>query len=457
MSEKKRRYPDYDALWHLVTMGVLTPDHTPNGWQPPAATDRKARVAMIDTSVAVTHPNLAPAINSSLALDFFSTRLGAFPYLDDDKIGALDLNTKTKVTTGLPRSSDLLAELIDRLSHGSPAREGSIRPMTSPEFSNHGTAIAGLIGSRPGILSEMLETGEPDPNFKDIPLPYCGVDPTCEIVPISTNFNPDPEHLILALLYAELIDADVILIPRVFSDPSRTVPELNQIIDGVPLRDLVAPTPHDPSDMEAWEELATLLINISMQRPIVCAAGNSQEDHGIYPANLASEHNGIIAVGAVNAKGFNSGYSATRNVTISAPSDDAQIYDRKEVRLDPNARSTSEMPEGVPSNDKFSSFDIISTDVPGIFGYSAGPFTRDDPDLGIHEFGSYFCSFGGTSASSALVAGFLSLAHSTGELAKDTDGLAAKDWLLSRSVKIKDGAEQTHFLSWDGKPKFPDA
>ena len=158
MPEIKRRYPDYDAVWHLVTMGVLTPDHTPNGWQPPAATDRKARVAMIDTSVAVTHPNLAPAINSSLALDFFSTRLGAFPYLDDDKIGALDLNTKTKVTTGLPRSSDLLAELIDRLSHGSPAREGSIRPMTSPEFSNHGTAIAGLIGSRPGIMSETLTT-----------------------------------------------------------------------------------------------------------------------------------------------------------------------------------------------------------------------------------------------------------------------------------------------------------
>ena len=457
MSDPIRRYPDYDALWHLVTMGVLTPDHTPNGWQPPAAANRKARVAIIDTSVAVAHPNLAPAINSTLALDLFSTRLGAFPYLDDDKIGALELNSKTKVTTGLPRSSDLLAELIDRLSHGSPAREGSIRPMTSPEFSNHGTAIAGLVGSRPAILSSPSDPSAPDTDHEDIPLPYCGVDPNCEIVPISTNFNPDPEHLILALLYAELVDADVILIPRVFSDPSRTVPELNHTIDGVPLRDLVAPVQHDLSDTEAWEELATLLINISMQRPIVCAAGNSQEDHGIYPANLASEHNGIISVGAVNAKGYSSGYSATRNVTISAPSDDAQLFDRNEVRLDPNARSTTQIPDSVKTNSKFSSFDIVSTDVPGIFGYAAGPFTRDDPDLGIHEFGSYFCSFGGTSASSALVAGFLSLGHSTGALSKNTDGLAAKDWLLSRSVKIKDGAEQTHFLSWDGAPQFPDA
>ena len=76
MLEGLEKYPEYDALWHLVAMGVLTPDHAPNDWTPDPEATRPTRIAVIDTSVAVEHPNLSGAVNKTLALDLFSTRLG---------------------------------------------------------------------------------------------------------------------------------------------------------------------------------------------------------------------------------------------------------------------------------------------------------------------------------------------------------------------------------------------
>lgn len=458
MRNGKEKYPTYDALWHLVTMGILTPDHAPNGWAPDPKLPRKTRVAIIDTSVAEDHPNLRDVIDRKRAFDLFSTRLGAFAHRDpSETVGALDLNAATKVTTDLPRASELLAELIDRLSHDSPVRLGGVHPMSSPDFSNHGTAVAGLIGARPTVATVAEGHPSPVPELDDVPLPYCGADPNCEIVPISTNLDADPEALILAFLYAELIDADVIHVPRIIPDPTRTVPELHQVIDGVPLRDLVAHTDVSEEEMEAWEELATLIVNISLERPIVCAAGNANEEYGIYPANLASEHNGIISVGAVNAKGFGSGYSAVSNLTVCGPGDDSEVYDRTEIRLDPHRpdKDLHDVPSMV-SNNKFSSYDIITTDVPGPYGYEGSPFSSDIPDEGVREFGSYFCRFGGTSASSALIAGFLSLARSTGEIGADMDGLAAKTWLMSHSVVLPDEPSDFRFAIWSGNPDFPD-
>lgn len=458
MKNGKEKYPTYDALWHLVSMGVLKADHSVNAWEPDDTLKRKTRVAIIDTSVAADHPNLADAIDRKRAFDLFSTRLGAFSYRGkDETVGALDLNAGTKVTEKLPRASELLAQLIDRLSHDSPVRLGGVQPMTSADFSNHGTAVAGLIGARPVVAKKADGYPSPIPEMDDVPLPYCGADPNCEIVPISTNLDADPESLILAFLYAELIDADVIHVPRIIPDPTRTVPELHQMVDGKVLRDLVAHTDVSDEQMEAWEELATLMVNISLERPIVCAAGNANEEYGIYPANLASEHNGIISVGAVNAKGFSSGYSATSNVTVCAPSDDSEIYDRTEIRLDPH-RPDKDI-HGDPadvSNKKFSSFDIITTDVPGPYGYEGSPFSSDEPDDGLREFGSYFCRFGGTSAASALISGFLALARSTGAVPHDVDGLAAKAWLMSRVSVLPDDPNEFRFAVWAGEPTFPD-
>ena len=134
-----------------------------------------------------------------------------------------------------------------------------------------------------------------------------------------------------------------------------------------------------------------------------------------------------------------------------------QVFDRSEIRLDPQAHANAKLPASVESNGKFSSFDIISTDVPGAYGYSSSPFISAEPDLSLREFGSYFCRFGGTSASSALVAGFLSLGRTTGALARGAGGIAAKDWLLSRCITIEDGVDTLQFPAWDNQARFPDA
>ncbi|MGJ8628539.1 MAG: S8/S53 family peptidase [Sulfitobacter sp.] len=453
----QEEYPTYDALWHLKAMGILDQNNAAIGPAAPAEITRKTRVAMIDTSVAVAHPNLKGAINTDLALDLFSTRLGAFSYLDKNaKLGALSLNVETRVAEGLERTSQLLTELNDRLSHGARARFGGIRPTVSADFSVHGTAIAGLIGARPCVAEITHSTDQTE----TIALPYTGVDPNCEIVPISTNFDPDPEQLIIAFLYAELINADVILLPRIIPDPSRTTPELSH--HSVPGHDgdlgsLTAAAPTSAHNTALWEELAQLIIAVSLNRPVVCAAGNANEEFAIYPANLADDHNGIIAVGALNAKGYRCGYSDARNVTVMAPSNDSEVFDRTEVRLDEQQKDYDGV--GVPdhnSNFKFSSFDIISTDVPGRFGYSSSPYDAERPDAGLREFGSYFCRFGGTSAASAIVAGFLSLAKSAQVLAADADGLASKSWLLSKAQQHAED-EVNHMVPiWSGSPNFPD-
>ncbi|WP_208353852.1 S8/S53 family peptidase [Pseudaestuariivita rosea] len=450
-------YTDYDALWHLVTMGVLDSDHAPSSGTS-AQTTKPIRVAMIDTSVAVDHPNLKDAINHDLSLDLFSNRLGAFSYHDpDDKLGAIDLNTATGVTAGLPRTAAILSEFIDRLSHGSRSWVDGVQPTVSPAFSSHGTAIAGLIGGRATVESEVYGASAVQPS--QIPLPYRGVDPNCEIVPISTNFDIDPESLIVAFLYAELIDADVVVLPRTIPDPTRMYPELSQIkIDGKSLMELTSPEELTHEMSELWNELAELIINVSINRPVVCAGGNSNELYGIYPANLADDNNGIISVGSVNAKGYISSYSSHQNVTVFAPSDDAEAFSSAEVRLDEQRHSYSSV--GVPpinSNRKFSHFDIISTDVPGVHGYSRSPFQGTVPDAGIREFGSYYCRFGGTSAASALVGGFLALGQSSGALCRESDGIAKKTWLLSKCVPLANEAPDRVIPSWTGSVAFADS
>jgi len=473
---KKENYPDYSALWHLLAMGVRKADQSPNGWSPiQPEGGRKTRVAIIDTSAAVDHPNLAGSVNRTLALDLFTAPLGIFPYRDPtERLDDLGLNTGTGVAQDLPGISEILTRLTDRCTRGSlpwagrAAPEGTptpwdgtvwhglVQPTVGAEFSNHGTAIAGLVGARPA--SVQADTPEPGEDVTLIQLPYVGVDPHCEIVPISTNFDPDPEMMIAAFLYAELIEADVILLPRSVPDPARTVPELGStLVDEVPLDEATAPAATTPEETQLWSELAQLIVNISHARPVICAAGNANEDHGIYPANLAAEDNGIISVGALNAKGWVAGFSSAQHMTVMGPSDDAEVFDREQVRLD--TRNAEYDPIGVPvpnENEKYSHFAVVSTDVPGAHGYSDSPFRSPEPETGLREFGSYFCSFGGTSAASALVAGFLSLGQSTGALTKGADGLSAKAWLIGNCAELERDGVTLRFPAWDGTYVFPD-
>lgn len=454
-------YPPYDSLWHLVTMGVLTPEHLPNGWEPMPPGSRVTRVAMIDTSVAYDHPNLKDAVNLTLAMDLFSARLGSFPgYAADMALGDLHLGDSAIVAQGLPHCASLLADLAARLAAGQPARYKGIAPATSQVFSAHGTAMAGLIGARPVALA----AGATAPtDGVPLVLPYCGVDPMCEVVPISTNFDTDPEALILAFLYADMIEADVIVLPRVIPDPSRTVPELSSYLaddtTATSLTDAVAHCPMSTAEREQWEELLELIVRISLRRPIVCAAGNANEEYGVYPANFASDENGIIAVGAINAKGWNCSYSPTRNLTVWAPSTDAERVDRAEVRQDARRHDYDAETAPVPNaNDRYSYYDLIATDVPGTGGYATSPFPGMDfpADGQVREFGSYYCRFGGTSGASALVAGFLSLAVSTGRLSQGCGGVDAKAWLLSSSVAFGPDHGTMIMPVFNGSPVFQD-
>ena len=424
----------YDSLWHLVALGVLTPDHAPDGWWPDDVSC-PARVVMIDTSVAMDHPNLADAINRDLAFDLFSTRLGAFAGLQGAAtIGARGFGNASGLVAGLPGCQTLLAELMQRLAPDQPPLLGGVQPATGALFSGHGTAIAGLIGARPAMVSRAaahLDAGD-DPLLS---LPYCGVDPTCEIVPVSTNFDDDPEQLILAFLYADLVKADVIVLPRGIPDPFRRAPELFAMdLGNATLGDLVQPCPVSDRDRALWEELAELIVKLSLRRPIICAAGNDNEDDGIYPASLASDHNGVIAVGAVNAKGWPCSFSPVSGLTLWAPSSDGTRFDSAEVRLDMRQPRYDQL--GIPANthnDRFSALQIISTDVPGQGGYAASPYDGPEPDDGLREYGSYFCRFGGTSAACAIVAGLLSLARGLGHVPPTADGIEAKSWLLAQS------------------------
>ena len=457
-------YPSYDALWPLVSMGVLTPGpdpdrqtsgpfHAPNGWTVQAP--RRTRVAMIDISVAVDHPNLTGSVNLDLAFDLGSTRLGAFPYRSvTEELGDLGLAVETRLTDGLPRTSLLLTELIDRLSRNATPLLERILPATAGEFSGHGTAMAGLIAARPAVASGTDNDGKQG----GIPLPFCGVDPNCDLIPISTSFDPDPEALCLAFLYAELIRADIVVLARVLPDPLRTVPELGSLeIGDRPLVEATAAAFPGPDRLELWRELAELIVRSSHRRPIVCAAGNENEEQGVYPANLAADDNGIISVSAINARGQPSSYSVGSNATVAGPSSDSESFSRTEVRLD--TRRSDYDPVGVPAdndNARYSSFEIISCDVPGDPGYTAGLSQDSETVNRLRDYGSYFCRFGGTSAASALVAGFLSLGITAGQLPGGTGGVAAKVWLLSKCRTVIGGETVMSFPVWSGAPVFPD-
>lgn len=431
--DQKMKSDRYDSLWHLVSLGVLKRDHAPDGWWPDDV-EKPTRVVMIDTSVAMDHPNLAAAMRRDLAFDLFSTRLGAFPGLRDAaQIGDRGYGNATGLVTGLPGCQALLTELMQRLAPDQPPLLGGVQPATGATFSGHGTAIAGLIGARPAqttrAAAHLDENDDPM-----LALPYCGVDPTCEIVPVSTNFDTDPEQLIIAFLYADLVDADVIVLPRGIPDPFRRAPELFALdLGGATLGQLVQPCPVSDADRALWAELAELIVKLSLRRPVICAAGNENEEYGIYPASLASEHNGVIAVGAVNAKGWPCSYSPVSGLTVWAPSTDGARFDSAEVRLDSSQQRYDQL--GIPAcnnSDRFSSFQIISTDVPGQGGYAATPYGGPEPADGLREYGSYFCRFGGTSAACAIVAGLMSLARGLGQIPCAADGIEAKSWLLAQ-------------------------
>jgi rhodanese-related sulfurtransferase len=426
-------------------------------------------------------------------IDFFSSRLGCFPRPADarplESCLAQAATKAEQLSDGRVRA--LFGEMCEHLAREvgdaqaltwrAPLR---VAPATSPSFSAHGTAMAGLIGARPRGAGEVQlmgtrhiggGNGQPAPLVPEpVSLPYVGVDPFCQVIPISTSFDPDPEQLILAMLYAWLVDADVIVLARDFADPSRMT--MDHTAAGPEMRLDSYPVHLEVGELELWDALHDLTLDVSRRVAVVCAAGNGTDEPMIYPASLARADNGIIAVGARAASGRRAAYSSISDptypgdgVTIYAPSGDGERLDSMIQRLDtadsgfrPSDQSASYVRHlgvhhsalpprygnEVAADSIFATQEIISTDVPGAAGYNSSLFARPASAAGeILDYRSYYCHFSGTSAACAIAAGAISLAISAGAVdARDPVSIKSR---LRGDPAIQDDRIGVPRLNWE--------
>ena len=461
--------PRYFWLWHLAALNVMQadfgpipanlpaenetsirPQHAPQIistlWDTIPATGKvPATAALIDTGVSRMHPNLANRIDTERSIDLTSHRYGAqtqpvlpsttpatreekrqfFAALSLDGLGTLQL---------APHELEYLESMVAEYR----GAKGVVRRMIDPEetFASHGTSCAGLIVGEPSTSPAAAGQADSPPVNPNL-LPYFGVDPFSKLLSIRTSFEADPHQFIAAFLYAWSCRVDVIIMPRGLPDPvrSRLAPKTDLMADletwrGRQAADLYARLGTDPSpDSDAtaaqrghlpdrpWAILKQLILAISRQIPVVCAAGNDGESQLIYPACLAGDDNGIIAVGAVTAEGYRSGYSNYGDgLTLVAPSDDYEIYNRHQTRLDQidPLRAMHDYSVSSAREYAFSPLDLVTTDLPGVFGYDAGqaPWSMVLPGQGNTGVGGgYYTAFGGTSGASSLIGGLILLAQ----------------------------------------------
>lgn len=483
--------PRYYWLWHLAALNVIRADFGPVSAPPsdPAASglrvvaapaiggtvwDRiaalgpaEATVALIDTGVSRTHPNLAGRIDTARSIDLTSHRYGAqtepvlpgtTPMTREERraffqgldIRGLQLQLESD-------DNDYLEALVEELR----TSQGVVRRMIDAEetFAAHGTACAGLLVGEPAALpgpdGGPDQTINPNPNL----LPYFGADPFSRLVSIRTSFEPDPVQFITAFLHAWACGVDAIVLPRGLPDPvrSRLSPkeELKADLEtwqqrrAADLFQRLSVIDGDAADADLaqqgfrpdrpWAILRNLVIAISRHVPVICAAGNDGESQLIYPANLADETNGIIAVGAVTAEGFRAGYSNYgEGLTLVAPSDDYEVYNRHQMRIDrfDPLIDMHDFSVGAGTAYAYSHLELVTTDLPGVFGYDGGsqPWSMQLPGPeGPAAGGGYYTAFGGTSGASCLVGGLALLAQRARRAAGQPrlDGPAMKEALLA--------------------------
>ena len=425
-------YEPYYYLWHLIAIGALKADDPVTEsqicpvinevvWDNPilSGSGRDVKVALIDMGIARQHPNLDQPTDTDSALpgqvlwesalDLASHRYGA-KY--DLEIGsgsehveerAQHLNSiRTDIITD-PVLADGETTVLNNLKDSIGVRR-YVRAYDQ-NYASHGTACAGL------VCGTTFDTDLIGPEGK--PILYYGVDPFSRIVPITTSISPDPEQLIAAFLYAHSLDVDVILVPRGASHPDY-VPHFDKVDEN----ELTRLDKSDDIDLK-WNLLSKIIRAVSKDIPIVCAAGNDGNSHLIYPARLAGEeNNGIIAVGAVSAKAYRAGYSNYgAGLTVVAPSDDGEVYNRHQIRLDMQSPDIKDfwiddvhLHPAIPRV-PFSAERLISVDIPGPRGYASGARrepTRDRGEAASDPSGLY-TEFGGTSGASAIVAGVVAL------------------------------------------------
>ncbi|RCW83740.1 S8 family serine peptidase [Phyllobacterium bourgognense] len=452
-----------------------------------------ARVALIDVGISPDHPNLTTRIDQTASIDLATHKYGAraldilddtdstykeekeafFAELDISGLGNLGLSVDDK-------------EYLDDIVAEYAASYGVLRRIldSSTMFAAHGTACAGLIVAEPAALPSEggtnpsppediftnTDSTETHPNKNPNLLPYFGADPFSRLVNITTSFEENAVQFIAAFLYAYSQNVDVIVMPRGIPDPKRSAIEPKNELkadlerwanrDAADLFARIALAEQGPVELEPratqlgsnpdrmWNILKQLIIGVSRKIPVICAAGNSGESQLIYPASLAAPDNGIIAVGAVTAEGFRSGYSNYgEGLTLVAPSDDGEVFNRHQLRINRLSPLIAKH-QYSPDTGKeycYSHLSLLSTDLPGVFGYDEGkaPWSTllpsaNNPGVG----GGYYTSFGGTSGAAALVGGVAALvqrAHravhgGSGKL----DGIAVKSILEEASSRSSD-------------------
>lgn len=464
MPKSGKRTLDYYYLWHLAALNIIDADFGATAgppdelWKPcvpPGARpeirgtvwDRihdavgcdtaPARVALIDVGASRKHPNLKDRILADDSIDL--TTGGALSALGSDAGGPkdrriLDREVDPSITGRMnlsPVDQALFRSVVAQLAD--PVETLTGLSQGDETFGSHGTAVAGLIVGAPAANATSEDPQRPS-------LPYYGVDPFSRLISIRTSFEGDPLQFIAAFLYALEKDADVIVLPRGLPDPERGRLQAKEDLktdcelwENRHAADLLArlketakpdaPTPYAPvaghTDQRLWHILERLVVAISRSIPIVCAAGNDGESQLIFPANLAVEKdNGIIAVGAVTAEGFRSGCSNYgKGLTLVAPSDDCEVFNQHQLRIDRNslAARLHEYQPGGGREYAYCPLELITTDLPGAFGYSEGadfPVLEDPTDRHPSQDGA-LTFFGGTSGASALVGGVAALVQRT--------------------------------------------
>lgn len=447
-TEKELISSSYYYLWHLVSLGVITPDETGEGFSKTlwdTLSDKgevcPARVVMIDVGCNFEHPNLKDRVDPVQSVDFTAS-----PYGSRLKAAASDvsqrnfsgLKTDRLVLDGLlADDAALFRDIVLQLesSTGQLRANGDVEAL----FASHGTAVSGLIVGGP----ENCAAGQ-EPS-KGV-IPYFGVDPFSQLVSIRTGFDDDPLQFLSALLYAWHQNPDVIVMPRGIPDPDRELSskddfkanleswanhEAADLFDRIQEMEKTAEAT-DPGAPQSsatgrrlWRIVEALFVAISKHVPIVCAAGNEGESQLLYPANLANRENGIIAVGAVSGEGYRSGYSNYGDgLTLVAPSDDMVVFNRHQLRdTKRNAdRLRYLMPEEASEN-PFSRMWLLTTDIGGQFGYEIGQVAEDDVEGDIPKSG-YYTHFGGTSGACALVGGVVALIRRAERLAGKSSDVA---------------------------------
>ena len=486
--------PRYFWLWHLAALKVIDADFGPLTAPPENTADSSLRAvpapaitatrwdgltgtataALIDTGVSRTHPNLATRIDTARSIDLTSHRYGAQTLPPTPDTLPATREQKKAFFAGLtlsglhplhldPQDLDYLEGMVTDYRGGL----GVVRQLIDAEdtFAAHGTACAGLMVGEPAMVGAdgaAVPPGSltgsdinPDPNL----LPYFGVDPFSTLLSIRTSFEADPYQFIAAFLYAWTCKVDIIVLPRGLPDPvrSRLDPkeELKADLEtwksrhAADLYQRLHAAPGDPVDPNGaqegsqpdrpWNILKHLIIAISRHIPVICAAGNDGESQVIYPANLADDDNGVIAVGAVTPEGFRAGYANYGDdLTLVAPSDDFEVYTRHQSRLN-RADPLIDLHDYAVGEGKryaFCPFDLVTTDLPGVFGYDGGttpwsqiPASPGNPGVG----GGYYTAFGGTSGAACLIGGLGLLAKRArrGAGLPDLDGLGLKAALIA--------------------------